>query len=226
MVLTFSYRYKKTGSASAALNCIIFMPPVMNYLAHAYLSFHQPEILLGNMISDYIKGKNQFNYPVTVQKGIRLHRAIDNFTDTHPATQELKSFFRPRYRLYSGAFADIVYDHFLATDTGEFGSETDLAGFAGNTYRLLEARADLFPPPFQRMFPYMKAHDWLSNYRFTWAIEKSFEGLVRRAVYLTESRIAFEIFNRYYNAMQHCYTDFFPELKKFTVHQFDELLKN
>lgn len=202
------------------------MHPVMNYLAHAYLSFQQPEILLGNMISDYIKGKNQFNYPVAVQKGIRLHRAIDGFTDTHPATQELKSFFRPQYRLYSGAFADIVYDHFLATDTGEFGSETDLAGFAGNTYRLLDARADLFPSPFQKMFPYMKAHDWLSNYRFTWAIEKSFEGLVRRAVYLTESRIAFEIFNRHYNAMQHCYAAFFPELKKFTVHQFDELLKN
>lgn len=202
------------------------MHPVMNFLAHAYLSFQQPEILLGNMISDYIKGKNQFNYPVAVQKGIRLHRAIDGFTDTHPATQELKSFFRPQYRLYSGAFSDIVYDHFLATDTGEFGSETDLAGFAGNTYRLLDARADLFPSPFQKMFPYMKAHDWLSNYRFTWAIEKSFEGLVRRAVYLTESRIAFEIFNRHYNAMQHCYAAFFPELKKFTVHQFDELLKN
>ncbi|MBK6633182.1 MAG: hypothetical protein IPG38_01660 [Chitinophagaceae bacterium] len=64
----------------------------MNYLAHAYLSFNDPEILLGNMISDYIKGKKQFDYPLPVQKGIRLHRFIDQFTDTHAATHELKSF--------------------------------------------------------------------------------------------------------------------------------------
>ena len=27
----------------------------MNFLAHAYLSFSQPEILVGNMISDFVK---------------------------------------------------------------------------------------------------------------------------------------------------------------------------
>ena len=86
----------------------------MNYLAHAYLSFNEPAILVGNMISDFIKGKKQFDYPGPIQKGIRLHRDIDNFTDTHPVTQQLKSYFRPAYRLYSGAFSDVVYDHFLA----------------------------------------------------------------------------------------------------------------
>src|SRR3989442_7909269 len=98
----------------------------MNYLAHAYLSFNQPEILVGNMISDFIKGKKQFDYPVSIQKGIRLHRDIDTFTDAHPATQQLKSFFRPHYRLYAGAFGDIVYDHFLALDPNEFVNDDSL----------------------------------------------------------------------------------------------------
>ncbi|KAF0239868.1 MAG: hypothetical protein FD183_1294 [Chitinophagaceae bacterium] len=49
----------------------------MNYLAHAYLSFNEPSILLGNMISDYVKGKKQYDYPLLIQKGIHLHRAID-----------------------------------------------------------------------------------------------------------------------------------------------------
>lgn len=194
----------------------------MNYLAHAYLSFQQTDILLGNMISDYIKGKKQFDYPPAVQKGITLHRAIDNFTDTHAATQELKSFFRPQYRLYSGAFADIVYDHFLANDHNEFGSETILQQFAKHTYRQLENKAALFPPTFREMFPYMKEYDWLSNYRYTWAIEKSFSGLVRRAVYLTESAIAFEIFNTHYSSMQNCYQAFFPEVKEFALHQLEK----
>jgi acyl carrier protein phosphodiesterase len=84
----------------------------MNYLAHAYLSFGHPGILTGNMISDFVKGKKKFDYPSEVQQGIALHRAIDQFTDTHEATREAKQVFRPAYRLYSGAFVDVVYDHY------------------------------------------------------------------------------------------------------------------
>lgn len=198
----------------------------MNYLAHAYLSFELPDILVGNMISDYIKGKKQFDYPVAIQNGIRLHRAIDTFTDSHKATAELKTFFRPQYRLYSGAFADIVYDHFLANDTNEFSTETGLNEFAENTYKILDAGSGFFPEPFRKMFPYMKAHDWLSNYKFRWAIEKSFNGLIHRSAYLAETKIAFEIFNEHYDSMKNCYADFFPDLKKFTSTHLYEVLQN
>lgn len=198
----------------------------MNYLAHAYLSFNRPEILVGNMISDYIKGKKQFDYPLPVQKGIKLHRSIDTYTDNHAATRELKSFFRPHYRLYAGAFADVVYDHFLANDVNEFSSGNDLKQFAAGTYQILEPQHDLFPSAFQIMFPYMKEHNWLYNYRYNWAIEKSFGGLVRRAAYLTEYKKAFEVFTEEYTAMQACYADFFPDLKKFSADQLDELLRS
>ncbi|HEY8657933.1 MAG TPA: hypothetical protein VIL78_02790, partial [Hanamia sp.] len=86
----------------------------MNYLAHAFLSFNNADILTGNMISDFVKGKAKFDYPGEIQKGIHLHRLIDSFTDSHEVTARAKKFFRPQYRLYSGAFVDIVYDHFLA----------------------------------------------------------------------------------------------------------------
>jgi acyl carrier protein phosphodiesterase len=198
----------------------------MNYLAHAYLSFENPGILLGNMISDFIKGKKQYDYPLPVQKGIKLHRAIDEFTDTHAATQELKSFFRPQYRLYSGAFADVVYDHFLANDVNEFKSEADLKKFSTKTYQSLEHNKSLFPPFFEKMFPYMKDHDWLYNYRHTWGIERSFNGVMRRSAYLTESEIAFDIFNTHYKAMQACYDAFFPDLKKYSSGKLDELLNS
>src|ERR1700709_705966 len=93
---------------------------IMNYLAHAYLSFNDPEILIGNLISDFVKGKAKYDYPERILAGINLHRAIDNFTDTHDSTRIAKEVFRPYYRLYSGAFIDVVYDHFLATDATEF----------------------------------------------------------------------------------------------------------
>lgn len=198
----------------------------MNYLAHAYLSFEHPDILLGNMISDYIKGKRQFNYSVAVQKGIRLHRNIDAFTDMHPVTGDLKSFFRPQYRLYAGVFADIVYDHFLANDKNEFPDTDALVHFAKRTYKSLEAYSAVFPPSFQQIFPYMKQNDWLANYQFRWAIEKSFKGLRHRARYLPETEMAFDLFNEHHELMQQCYEGFFPELKKFTLKQLEELLEN
>ena len=40
----------------------------MNYLAHAYLSFNNTYILIGNMISDYIKVKQQYEYSPEIQK--------------------------------------------------------------------------------------------------------------------------------------------------------------
>lgn len=182
----------------------------MNYLAHAYLSFNIPEILVGNMISDFIKGKKQFNYPLPIQKGIRLHRAIDTFTDAHHATKKLKSFFSPQYRLYSGAFGDVVYDHFLANDDDQFADAGALKQFSANCYVVLQNNQPLFPPAFQHMLPYMAQQDWLYHYRFKQGIQNSFKGLVRRAAYLNESEIAFELFNEYYDSMKTCYAAFFP----------------
>ena len=196
----------------------------MNYLAHAWLSFNQPQILVGNMISDFIKGKKQFDYPSIVHKGIKLHRAIDNFTDTHQATQQLKLFFKPQYRLYAGAFADVVYDHFLAIDEGEFSTAADLNHFATTTYQILETNFTILPEVFQKMLPYMKEYNWLYNYRYKWGIEKSFAGLARRASYLPETAVAFELFNENYDAMQLIYQQFFPEIKTFAAHQMQQLL--
>ncbi len=196
----------------------------MNYLAHARLSFDQPMILIGNMISDFVKGKQQYDYLPAIQTGIQLHRAIDEYTDNHPVTAELKSFFRPQYRLYSGAFADIVYDHFLALDNTEFASAEKLKEFATVTYTIIDAHVALTPPKFRQIFPYMKEHDWLYNYQYTSAIERSFKGLVHRAAYLKESAIAYDIFLTNYDAMAGCYKEFYPLLKKFAAHHLQQLL--
>jgi acyl carrier protein phosphodiesterase len=196
----------------------------MNFLAHAYLSFNDPGILVGNMTSDFIKGKKQFDYPLAVQRGIRLHRAIDTFTDEHPATKELKSFFKPHYRLYAGAFADVVYDHFLANDTRVFPSPELLKEFTTACYAILQKEEATMPAIFRQMLPHMVQHDWLYHYRFREGIQKSFGGLVRRSAYLTESDTAFTVFTEHYDAMQEQYNIFFPELEAFAARHLQQLL--
>lgn len=189
----------------------------MNLLAHAYLSFNDPSILVGNMISDYVKGKNKFLYPLRIQEGIALHRAIDAYTDGHTATKEAKEFFKPHYRLYSGACVDVVYDHFLANDINEFANDDALKLFAKNTYIQLEKNNTGLPQKFAAMLPYMKAQDWLYHYKFRLGIEKSFGGLVRRSAYLTDSATAFVLFEKHYDQLHQCYQYFFPTVKKMSV---------
>jgi len=176
------------------------------------------------MISDFVKGKKKLDYPLTIQKGIQLHRFIDAFTDNHPATAKAKEFFRPQYRLYSGAFIDIVYDHFLARDLNQFEEYEGLENFTFISYRQLDQKVFYFPLPFENMYPYMKAQNWLYNYRLKEGIHKSFGGLVRRATYLHESEIAFSIFKDHYKELQNCYAAFFPELKSYTFKILETLL--
>jgi len=185
----------------------------MNYLAHAYLSFNQPEILVGNMISDFVKGKKKFDYPLLVQQGISLHRLIDSFTDNHEITAKAKTAFKPYVGLYAGAFVDVVYDHFLALDTTIFNDES-LEAFAKNAYQQLTNFESILPEGFALMLPYMKKHDWLYNYQFTWAIERSFGGIAARAAYLSKENNAFVAFLDNYALLQDCYNKFFPELKE------------
>lgn len=198
----------------------------MNYLAHAYLSFGQPEILVGNMISDFVKGKKKFDYAHEIQKGIELHRAIDDFTDHHAATHKAKEFFKSDYRLYAGAFVDVVYDHFLANDQKEFIDEDSLRSFSVRTYSSLQNYIDIFPERFSKFFYYMQQEDWLYHYRFKQGSINSFGGLVRRAKYLDDSITAATIFTDHYNELQLCYDEFFDDVKKFALEKFSELIKN
>lgn len=184
----------------------------MNYLAHAYLSFDSPGILTGNMISDFVKGKKKYEYPGDIQKGIALHREIDRFTDVHFATKEAKQIFRPVYGLYSGSIMDVLYDHFLALDENIFTDE-GLMTFTSNTYATLDQYTAYFPEKFSMMYPYMKAHNWLYNYRYLQGIQKSLGGLVRRAKYLEESDTAYLLFTDHYDQLETLYKLFFPELK-------------
>lgn len=178
----------------------------MNFLAHAYLSFEEPDLLLGNMISDFVRGKKKFDYPLTIQKGISLHRSIDTFTDCHPLTKEARKFFSEDYGLYSGAFVDIVFDHFLARELPA------LEEFAQRTYVQLESNIDHHPENFRDVFVSMKKYNWLYNYSQEYGIERSFSGLVYRAKYMHDSTRAFNLFLNHYDELGKIYSSFFPEL--------------
>jgi acyl carrier protein phosphodiesterase len=195
----------------------------MNYLGHAYLSFNSPQILVGNMISDFVKGKERFGFSGNVQKGIALHRMIDEFTDNHPTTKKAMEVFRPSYRLYSAPIMDILFDHFLANDQSLF-DDASLKEFTQITYRHLEDNSVHLPNRFVQVLTYMKAEDWLYNYKYPEGMRKSLYGLVRRASFIKESETAYKLFLENHNYLNECYLDFFPDVKQFAKQKFEELI--
>lgn len=179
---------------------------------------------MGNMISDFVKGKKRFDFSDNIQEGIMLHRNIDTFTDDHDATKQAKQFFKPAVGLYAGAFMDVVYDHFLANDANEFKNE-NLLNFSLSVYSALENYKNILPDKFARMLPYMQSENWLYNYRTLNGIEKSFGGLMRRAKYLDNSSLPFECFQKNYETLQHYYIVFFKDVKQFAYEKYISLNK-
>ena len=188
----------------------------MNYLAHAYLSFNDVPTLTGNMIADHVKGKKALEaYPEGIQRGMHLHRAIDTFTDAHPAVRRAGIWFRPVYRLYSGPITDALFDHYLANDPRCFESAAALKEFSKHTYAQLDTQADYFPPPFAAYFPHMKEHDWLTNYRQLPGMQRSLNGLVRRAKHMPPADEAYRTFIEHYYELNQCYFELMDDLIPF-----------
>ena len=195
----------------------------MNFLAHAFLSFGIPEITVGNLISDFVKGKKRYDYPHRIQHGISLHRSIDDFTDTHAVTHRARVVFKEAYGLYSGPIIDVVYDYFLANDPVNFAGARQLADFAQKTYTDIAGWQNILPERFARMFHYMRSQDWLFNYRGREGLYNSLHGLARRAKYMGEADRAIRLFEEGYDELARCYAAFFPELKDFALRTLEHL---
>ena len=185
----------------------------MNFLAHSYLSFSE-EQLVGNMIADFVKNRDVARLPESIQKGIKLHRAIDSFTDAHPLIHEAKAPFRPLVRLYSGAFVDVAFDYFLANDTVE-NSQREWQEHSQRVYAVLRRYEEFLPEVFKKVLDKMQQDDWLYNYRNEWGIDYSFRNVVNKAQFLDKTTNVFPAFLASKDFLREKYEIFFPEIKSF-----------
>ena len=85
----------------------------MNWLAHVFLSQHDIEYQLGNLLTDPLKGKGWEGASPLIYQGIETHKLIDSFTDSHPMVSKSKASLTKRGHL-KGVVIDILHDHFLS----------------------------------------------------------------------------------------------------------------
>ena len=194
----------------------------MNYLAHAHLSFGLPQILIGNMISDFVKGKKQYDFSPMIQKGIRLHRSIDSFTDAHPIYRKSKHRLHEKYGHYSGVIMDIFYDHFLAKNWKTY-SDENLEDYAANFYQLLRDNYDILTDRIKGMMPYLIARNWFVSYSTLSGLEMilfQMDHRTKNRVAMHESMVELQ---QFYTEFENEFTLFFEELRQHCIDKLKEL---
>lgn len=131
-------------------------------------------------MGDGVKGSLLDHLDREIRIGVRLHRAIDHFTDTHEQALAGKKRLWARSGKYAGVVLDMLYDHLLAAHWNEH-HESDLQEFLRGKYRTLFTHSDMMPERIRFMLPHMIAGDWLGNYAQMEGISRALNGLSRRA---------------------------------------------
>ena len=88
----------------------------MNYLGHLYVAGDDPELQLGGLLGDFVRGRDLSAFPEGVARGISLHRSIDAYTDRHPAFRSACEALPAEYRRFSRILIDVYFGHLLARD--------------------------------------------------------------------------------------------------------------
>ena len=151
----------------------------MNFLAHALLAAPDDALQLGGMLGDFVRGQPDPHLPGGVIAGIRLHRAIDTYTDAHPAVLAAKALLVPPYRRYGGIMLDVWFDHLLAHDFSRW-SPVPLDAFSTRLRTLLHHQHDMLPPGLKQFLRYMDAKDLPAGYADQARIGQALAGIGQR----------------------------------------------
>jgi len=197
----------------------------LNYLAHIFLSENDDNLIIGNFIADFIKGNNYKHLPLKIQNGIILHRHIDSFTDKHPIVRRSKRRLHERYRHYDGIIIDILYDHFLAKNWGNY-SEITLIKIEDDFLNIMNKNLDFLPEKVKTILPYIKEQNWLSNYANLMGIERTLIGMNKRTKNKSQMHLAINDLKQNYKELENDFTLFFEELIVFSKSEIINIKNN
>jgi acyl carrier protein phosphodiesterase len=195
----------------------------MNFLAHIYLSGDSREILVGNFIGDYIKGKKITGYPEEVKRGIMLHRNIDSFTDNHNNTRLSKKIVAGKYGLYAGIVVDIFYDHFLSANWDLY-SDMPLLEYIHDRYRLLDSGFSFFPAGVKSWFPYFIKSNWLETYIHFEGLNMVFKRMSYRTSLPDHAEYAVDQLKENYDFLKENFIEFFTDMREMVQNDYNIIL--
>jgi acyl carrier protein phosphodiesterase len=110
-----------------------------------------------------VKGSQLQHLPFEIEQGIRLHRSIDVFTDSHPLIIELRQCFPSDIRRMAGVIIDIYFDYLLMQTWERFSNHHFNIVFT-QFYQQLEQFSLPDNSHFCKQAERLKTHQWLNEY--------------------------------------------------------------
>ncbi len=135
----------------------------MNHLAHFHLAGECEHLVLGALLGDYVKGPLTGALPHALERGVRLHRRVDAFTDGHERLRALRVHFGPGERRLAGVVTDLFFDYLLTRHWERFHAPA-LRDFSTRVCAILERHVAALPPPAARQARRIVEHDLLCRY--------------------------------------------------------------
>jgi acyl carrier protein phosphodiesterase len=135
----------------------------VNFLAHFHIAWPDEGLVAGALEGDFHKGAVSADIEPGVAEGIRLHRSIDAFTDSHPLIAQLREQFPQHLRRYAGILIDLGFDHYLSLHWHRY-STLPLQDFSAAVHRVLERRQDHLSHDSRSMQELLRRHDVLNRY--------------------------------------------------------------
>jgi len=190
----------------------------MNYLAHLFLSEPSDERRIGSILADFTIGTIddlKAKYTKDIASGIKHHRQIDRYTDTHPAVLHSVEALRKKYGVYSGIIVDVVFDHFLLKHWDRFSSEPE-AHFMESIYQSLNRWDWDFPERYQKVIGHMVKTKWLDCYHDLDKVSYALKRIGDRFSRETPLGQAIEGVRDSYELIESDFLEFFPDLMDFS----------
>lgn len=182
----------------------------MNFLAHLFLSGDKPELLVGNLMGDFVKGRLPGGFPPGIVKGLELHRGIDSFAHRNEFFIGSKRRIDPSFGHYRGVLVDLFYDHFLAVHWDDYAAEP-LPRFLARARRIVEERREELPERARRIIPAMFG-DWLPSYRRIDGIGEVLVRMSGRIVRPNPLKEGVGELRRNYEPLREDFRRFFPQV--------------
>ncbi|MEM9254861.1 MAG: ACP phosphodiesterase [Pseudomonadota bacterium] len=136
----------------------------MNFLAHFHLAWPDHGLLVGALEGDFHRGVLRGDLPQPLERGIRLHRAIDAHTDSHPLVKHLCQSLPSRLRRYAGILIDLSFDHYLNHHWDRF-SDTALPAFCHSVHDCLSQQQGWLSQGARSMLQRLIEHQIMLRYR-------------------------------------------------------------
>ncbi len=169
--------------------------------------------MVGNLLPDFAKNISEKDYAAEVMEGVRLHRFIDAYTDTHPIVRQSKKRISSHRRRFSPILVDIFYDHFLALHWDKYSTAPLLDSTQTYYAHLLKADMPL-PTRLSESIQRMPKIELLYSYRTLEGIAHAVDRVATRIRFKNNLYGGVEELENNFTALEADFHPFFEQLQE------------